>query len=355
MKKSMLIITLCTIIAAGCGAPKEETTKSDLLKPELLFTLADQYDSPDGMTIGKDGNIYLAMNCAGKDFKFANHAKIMRITADDKLEEVGTLPPHPETKVASPLGIVFGPDGSLYICDNQAFAGGTKKSRVLRMTIEDGKAVKTEVLVEGLQMANGIAVRGGSLYVNETAIDPEAKPMISGVYRFKFSELDPANVIKVTGSDDPHLFLKVETDYPNDLMKVGANGIDFDSKGNMYVCNFGEAAVIKATFKEDGTIDKVSNLCKGQGIESSDGCHIDQNDDLWVADFMGNAIVKVCTKSGDVTIVAKNEPGDGKDGALDAPSECIRRGNKVYVSNIDITYGPNAYDELQTMSVINLE
>jgi len=46
--------------------------------------------------------------------------------------------------------------------------------------------------------------------------------------------------------------------------------------------------------------------------------------------------------------------GDGKGGALDAPSECIRRGNKVYVSNIDLTFGPNTADEYQTMSVINL-
>jgi sugar lactone lactonase YvrE len=352
----MLFVIVCLSVVAGCGVPheKEKAAESKLLTPKLLYTLADQYDSPDGMTIGKDGNIYLAMNSAGKEFKFKHPAKIMRITADDKLEEVGDLPPHPETKVASPLGIVFGPDGNLYISDCQAFAGGNKKSRVLRMTIKDGKAVKTATVVEGMQMANGIAVNGDYLYVNETDIDAEAKPMISGVYRFKIADLDPDNVIKVNGMDNPYFFLKVETDYANDFMKVGANGIDFDSKGNMYVCNFGEASVLKVTLKADGSVDQVTTLCKGQGMESTDGCHIDQNDDLWIADFVGNAIAKVCTHTGGVTIVAKNQPGDGIGGALDAPSECIRRGDKVYVSNIDITHGPNTHDDLQTMSVIDL-
>jgi len=340
-------IALCMVVLAGC-------TKTQLLTPSLGFKLADQYDSPDGMTIGADGYIYLSMNSAGAEFKFPHPAKIMRISPDDKLEEFVTLPKHPETKVASPLGIVFGPDGNLYVSDNQAFAGGKQASRLLQVIIKDGKPESTGVVAEGFNMANGITTRGDYIYINETNIDADAKPMISGVYRFKVSELDPAKPIKVTGVDHANFFLKVETDYPNDLMKVGANGIDFDSKGNLYVCNFGEASVLKVTLKADGTPDKVTTLCKGQGLESTDGCHIDAEDNLWVADFMGNAVAKICTKSGKVMIVAKNKPGDGVNGALDAPSECIRRGNKVYVANIDITYGPNTADDLQTISVIEL-
>jgi len=358
-----LALTACVAMLASCQKEGECEKKASccgcggakLLTPTLGFKLADQYDSPDGMTIGKDGYVYLSMNAAGDGFKFPHPAKIMRISPDDKLEEFVTLPPHPETKVASPLGIVFGPDGNLYVSDNQAFAGGKQASRLLQVIIKDGKPESTGVVAEGFNMANGITTRGDYIYINETNIDADAKPMISGVYRFKVSELDPAKPIKVTGVDHSNFFLKVETDYANDLMKVGANGIDFDSKGNLYVCNFGEASVLKVTLKADGSVDQVTTLCKGQGLESTDGCHIDQDDNLWVADFMGNAVAKICTASGKVTIVAKNEPGDGADGALDAPSECIRRGNKVYVANIDITYGPNTADELQTISVIDLK
>jgi len=339
--------------ACGCGA-KCGCDGQKLLTPKLGFKLDDQYDSPDGMTIGADGCIYLSMNQASGGFK--HPAKLMRITPDDKLEEFLTLPPHPGTKVASPLGIVFASDGNLYVSDNQAFAGTNKASRLLQVVIKDGKPESTAVVATGLQMANGIAAAGDYVYLNETSIDADAKPMISGVYRFKLSELDPATPIAVTGVDDPNFFLKVETDYgTNDLMKVGANGIGVDSKGNIYVCNFGEASVLKVTLKDDGSIDQVTELCKGQGMESTDGLQIDAEDNLWVADFMGNAIAKICSKSGKVTIVAKNEPGDGADGSLDAPSECIRRGDKVYVANIDLTYGPNTSDDIQTISVIELK
>ena len=59
-------------------------------------------------------------------------------------------------------------------------------------------------------------------------------------------------------------------------------------------------------------------------------------------------------KKAEVVIVAKNGQTDGANGELDAPSECIRRGDKVYVSNIDLTFGPNTTDDVHTMSIIEL-
>lgn len=341
-------LAVAAITLTGC--------KSTLV-PEstTMITLPSCCASPDGMTIGKDGNIYLSINNAGEGFKFKNSGKIMRITKDDKIEHVFTLPPHPQTKVASPLGLVFAKDGNLYVSDNQAFAGGKNASRLLKITMKDNKAMKCETVAEGFMMANGITTIGDYIYINETNIDGSVKPMISGVYRFKLSELNPTQPIKVTGVNHPNFFLKVETNYKNDLMKVGANGIVADSKGNLYVCNFGESSILKVTLKSNGDVDKVTTLCKGQGLESTDGLQIDKEDNLWVADFMGNAVAYVDTENGKVNIIAKNKPGNGGLGKLDAPSECIRRGNKVYVSNIDITYGPNKADKLQTISVIKLK
>jgi len=353
------VVAICAVVLAGChgfgpfkvarmvGVPEGG------FKPKVAFELPDEHNSPDGMTIGPDYCIYLSMNNAGADFKFTHPAKILRITPDDKLEEVTTLPPHPETGVASPLGLDFGSDGNLYVSDNQAFA--TKEpgqSRLLRVIMKDGEATGCEVVATGFNMANGLACNGDYVYVCETTLDGEADPMPSGVYRFKISELDGAEPLKVTGLDDEHLLVKLMT--KNQEHKVGANGLCFDSKGNMYVCNFGDREVLKVTFVQYGTVGKVEVLAKGQGMESTDGIHADVYDNLWVADFLGNAVAMINTKGGRVTIIAKNEPGDGADGSLDAPSECIRRGNKVYVSNIDITYGPNTADEVHTISVIDL-
>lgn len=360
-------VLLASVLLSGCGnegkkpdaagkPPEAKTGKGDaaaLLKPALLAKLDESCSSPDGMCIGKDGNIYLSMN--NKNTEFKSPCKIMRITKDDLLESFCELPGHPDTKICSPLGIGFGSDGNLYVSDNQMFVKpDLGKSRVLRVVIKDGKAEKVETVVTGLNMANGLACKGDSVYVNDTTLG-STKPMPSGVYCFKISELKGDAPVAVTGLNDPHLIVKVSTENADPTYQVGANGLDFDSKGNMYVCDFGDAEVMKVTFDADGKIASAKSLAKGGGMLSADGCHTDQEGNLWIADFMGNAVAKVNCETGAVTIVAKNPPGDGVDGSLDAPSECIRRGDKVYVSNIDITYGPNAGDAVHTMSVITLK
>jgi sugar lactone lactonase YvrE len=342
---------LALIALAGCGG-----ARVDLHKPTLLFERPTDCRSPDGMCIGKDGNIYLSMNNADGAWKYPSSGRIMRITADDKLEEFSPLVADPETKTACPLGIGFGSDGNLYVSDAQNFA--TQKplaSRIQRVVIENGKPVRAEVIATNLGMANGLVCRGEYLYINDSCIDGSVSPIVSGVYRIKLSEFNPAKPLKLTGVGDPRLILTLKTKHPDH--KVGANGLDLDADGNLYVCNFGDREVWKATFTPNGTVKNFSVLAKDSGMESCDGLHVDQDGGVWVADFLGNAIFRIDSKSGTVTLIAKNghENLNELAGDLLAPSECIRRGDKVYVSNIDLTYGPNKKHKHQTMSVIQLK
>ena len=121
------------------------------------------------MTIGADGKIYLSMtNVTKPEFP----AKVVRITKDDKIEEVIDLLPHPETGVAKPLGIVFGPDGNLYVSDNQSFATDEMNmSRLLKVYMNNGIAEKCELVASGFNMSNGITVRGNELFVAETNLN----------------------------------------------------------------------------------------------------------------------------------------------------------------------------------------
>ncbi len=346
----LLLTIMLASICAACQKPDSPAPGGQaLLKPRVGFLLPAKYNSPDGMTLGKDGCIYLSMNnVVHQEYP----AMILRITPDDQLEEVITLPPHPDTKLASPLGIVFAEDGHLYVADNQAFCTKESgKSRLLRVNMKDGKATGCDVVALGLNMANGLASKGDSVYLCETTINGES-PMPSGVYRFKTSELNPASPITVSGLDDPHLVVKLLTQ--NTEHKVGANGLDFDAAGNMYVCNFGDREVIKVTFDEQGKVKTQAVFAKDQGMESCDGLHVDAEGNCWVADFLGNAVVKI-NPDGKVTIIAKNGESDGADGSLHSPSECFRRGNKVYVSNINLAYGPHQSSKIFTISVIDLD
>ncbi|VGO23374.1 SMP-30/gluconolactonase/LRE family protein [Pontiella sulfatireligans] len=354
MKIYQVVASLAVVaMLGGCTTPKKECSGvcklgGELLKPAAPIVLPNEWNSPDGMTVGKDGNIYLSINNVGDQ---SYPAKIGIIDANDKVSVFSDLPPHPETGKVSPLGIVFGSDGNLYVADNQTFV--TDKpglSRLLRINIKNGKAAGVDVVATGLQMANGVTAFGGFIAVNDTSIDT-TYPLTSGTYRFSIEELAKGPV-QVKGLGDPHLIATLKT--MNKKHQVGANGAAYSKSGELFVCNFGDAEIWKAAFNKDGSVESWKLFSKGEGLDSVDGLQIDQYGKLWTADFLGNAIACICPKSGAVKVVAKNEPGDGKGGAMDAPSECIRRGNKVYVANIDLTYGSNTSDEIHTISVFVL-
>ncbi len=323
-----------------CAAPALKT-------PRLGIDLSGQYTNPDGMTV-KDGEVWLSINnlASGKT------SCIAKITKSDTVEKIIDLPQHPETGACSALGLVFASDGNLYVSDNQNHAGkGLGKSRVLRVVFEGGKAARAEVVAVGLHAANGIAAKGDSLYVNETTFG-EGDPMDSGTYRFKLAELKADSPLKVDGTTkDPHVIFTLKT---RGAVKVGANGLCFDCCGDLFVANFGDKEIWRLTLDESGAVKEGKLFTTVACAESVDGMQYDGEGSIWFADFMGNAVIRVCTKSGAAVLVAKNPPNDGLKGELDSPSECIRLGNKVYVSNIDLSYGPHTADDKQTISIIDL-
>jgi len=315
--------------------------------------LTGNYNTPDGMAVDKAGNIFLSC----PNFNDTSPGSfILKIDKDDKISEVVKLPEHPETKKpCGPLGIDIGPDGHLYIADNQSFTTPEHKSRLLRVVMKNGKAQKVEVLVTGFIMANAVACHGDSVYVTESkfSTDP-TPPMRSGVYRFKLSELNPARPIKLKpDGKDPHVCARLKT---KNMDWVGANGLGFGPDGTMYVCNFGDAKLEAFTFTKDGKIAWHALVARGQGMKCCDGLKVDpKTGEVYIADFLGNAVHKVNPKSGQVTTIMKNGNTDGRRGLLDRPSEPCIRGNKLYVANIDLPLAGNRTDEPNTITVIELQ
>jgi sugar lactone lactonase YvrE len=314
--------------------------------------LPETFASPDGLTLGKDGNLYVSITQRATNWK--HPAKIARIDANDAISDFFVFPPDPKSGKAAPMGIVFGSDGHLYVSDNQSFTNEGGRSSLVRVIIENAKPVRSERVATGINAANGITRWKDYIYVAEPDLRVPGKNL-SGVYRFAISELNAAAPVQVTGLGDPHLILVVNT---RNKAARGANGIGFDSRGNLYVNNFGDSEVLRYTFDAKGTVaskEVFANL-KNKGALSVDGLQIDSDDNLWIADIIGNAVFRLSTETGRITFVAKSPvPNDGSDGALDTPSECIRRGDKLYVSNIDLPIAPSTADSVQTISVISLK
>ena len=107
------------------------------MKKSTLFTKLPEYVStPDGMTIAPNGDLILACpNYADQSLPGC----ILRIDTNKNIKKWFDVPTHPETGLASPMGIAFGPDGDLYICDNQGWPGKPeliRKGRILRIRFE---------------------------------------------------------------------------------------------------------------------------------------------------------------------------------------------------------------------------
>ncbi len=326
-------------------------------QPKLLLVLPDCCNTPDGMTLLADGNVILSV----PNFNDKKQPPVLvKITKDNKAELFMKLPPHPDTGRIGPMGIRVAPCGDLYLADNQLFHHPDGKSmlygtsRLLRIPVKDGKPGEPVVVAEGLNVANGVDIHDGYVYLTETMLVPESKPLVSAVLRFKLGEENLK--LKSPLKDDPHVITTFTTQHKT--IPFGADGVALDAKGNLFVGDFADAVVYKIVLDKSGKAASKTVFAKSPLMKSCDGMVCDKKTGkLYLADMVGNA-VQVISPDGSVQTLAKSPDGDGANGGLEAPCEVLLRGNEVIVSNMDFVVdgGVNTKAEPPyTMSVIKLD
>lgn len=320
---------------------------------ELLLRLPDYCNTPDAMVLLPDGNLVLSV----PNFNDVEAgAYIVQITPENQVEKLVELPRHPVTgKLVGALGICLAPGGDLFLADYQMT--GERQSRVLRISMENGKVVGVKPVITGFHVSNGVAVHDGCLYVTDTQIDAEAKPATSGVYRFELSELrgDPIQLAEKE-TEDPH-FLDV-IHVHDESLPLGADGLCFDKQGNLYVSNFADGTVHRFQFDQHGNVATNEVFARAPFMKSADGMEMDPKTGvIYVADSRANAIQMVYP-DGSVKTLAQNGDTDGLDGGMDQPCEARLRGRELIVSNMDWPV-PGAVNQKHTtpatLSVIALD
>lgn len=351
MLATFVILALCS----STNSPSEEPTR---LSPRLLLTLPDCCATPDGMAIDREGNLVVA--CPN----FADPKRpgcLLWIGRDLRAEKWVEVPPLASSGHAYPMGLAFGPDGDLYVCDNQNWATGNgqngerNEGRLLRLRIRNGQVEKMTVVASQISHPNGVRVRNGRVFITVSLLPKVRRAdglLTSAVYAF---DLDDHDVAIANTLDDRNLLVSLVT--RNRDCQYGADGIEFDSHGSLYVGNFGDGALHKYTFNAQGGIASQSVFAKTDlaarmtdtafrakmveaKMRTTDGMCIDDHDRIYVADFSNNAICRV-SPAGEITILAQSPDCRAAAGGLDQPGEPILWNGKLVASCFDMVTGPD--------------
>ncbi|MBW8015904.1 MAG: hypothetical protein FVQ82_06930 [Planctomycetes bacterium] len=351
---AVLLLAVLVVCFMGCE-PKEKDPHS--YKPTLFLSLDQSNDTPDAMTMAPDGSIILA--CPNfQDEK--NVGVLMTIGKDNKAELFYTIPPQGDSTHARPMGLDYGPDGNIYVADNQYFTDKDHKSRLLRIVIEDGKPVRTEVAVDGFKLSNAVIWKGDDIYVSDTFFDLEDKPGASGIYKISKADMDAGTVTLKPNAQDERLIAQFVTIPNHRDDPAGADGLTFDSEGNLYTGMFGDGEMYKIEFNEDGTAKEKEPkpFFKDDKLTCVDGIFYDKKRDVIIVTDSEKNAIHLVTTDGKRTLLWENDDADGSDGLLDQPCEPLVRGDELIIVNFDYPFPGlknTEHDTHHTLSVIKLK
>lgn len=333
MKKTLTLALLTGGLLAGCQDHRLFPSQNQNIQPTIAYSFPEPYNTPDGLALAPDNSMLLSVNNAGNP---AYPAKILRLT-DSGYAEFATPPPSPATGKASPFDLAYGPDGNVYYADNQFNNDPNFKSRLMRINIVNGQPTTIEAVVENFRQSNGMVWKGNTLYVTDSQWDLPGVDNGSAVFRFSLAELSAANgnnTIKLVPlTVDVHILTTFQTDLSRFGDDLGADGIDFDSQGNLFTGLFGDGNLYKLTLNADGTLASKTLFAQ---LPCVDGLVINRaTDNLYVCDAKNNA-VRIVSPAGQSLVLAQNGDTDGSDGRLDEPAEPLLRNNRLYIANFDV-------------------
>ena len=347
---AMVVVAAGMVACAGCGLAGQSK-----YRPKVFLELPEYVHLPDGMALDPQGNIILACPNYYQDQRYP--AVLVKILPNKDWHIWMQMPILPDTNRSGPMGLEFGPDGNLYVADLQYFWDKDYKSRLIRVNVKDGKAVSTDVVVDGFKLSNAVRWKGNHVYVSDTFFDLPDKPNMSGIYRFSLDELKGKTITLKPNAQDPHLIAQFKTIPHERGDNAGADGLCFDGQGNLYCSLFGDGAIYKITFDAQGNVKSNECIVRDKRLPCGDGMVYDKKRDrIYIADSQSNAI-HILQPNGKLTTLWENDDSDGSDGLLDQPCEPFVFGNKLLISNFDGNFPGlknKSHDAFHHLSVIDL-
>ena len=355
---------ICVVLFSGflnlCAQEKKQEIQeikyvesARRIKPTLFADLGESCQTPDGMAMDRKGNLFLSITNPISFDKYGS--KILTFDKNDKpVTWFDKLPVHPITKKVHPMGMEFGPDGNLYLMDNQFFAGKENFSRLIRIVVANGTPKYAEVLAEGFNFGEAVRWYGNRVYITDALFENRRE---SGIYSFSLKELNKGKII-LDKKTKPNYLVTVFTLKPEVTKRtIGIDGIAFDKKGNLYAGNFGDGVITKLEFTKNGLLKSKTVVFDSDIIKCCDGFYYDEkSNSIFIANYDNNSVHQLDLNKNTITTIWENDSADGADGQLDNPCETILYKGKLLVVNYDTFPGEKnrGIDTFHTISSFDL-
>ena len=294
------------------GSPASAWDRSDV---DVLTVLPDAQpgtpSSVEGLTVGPDGNIYVAT------FGFNSQGALTGNSVLYVIRPNGTLLRQVTIANSSPhmLGLRFNPlNGFLLVLD---FGAGT----VLHVNPETGAS---SVFVPAIQNSG----------LNALTFDKLGNAYISDSFNGVIWKVGPNGGAPTAWSNDPLLSPGTGLTPP-----FGANGVEFSNDGKtLFVANTAFHQIIQIPVNTNGSAGTASVFITG--INAPDGIAIDHDGNMWICANQEDDIV-VVDKTGKVIAKLGDFDGFSRDGVargllFPASLAFSLDGRKLYVSNLTL-------------------
>ena len=181
----------------------------------------------------------------------------------------------------------------------------------------------------------------------------DAKPFVTGAKGANGINFDAEGHLWISGGDQnavyhapptggaAHVFAKgyasLSTDTTMPVRVYVTNGLGIDSKGAVYTANTGTGEITRIEVKPGRVAGNIAPLAKDTRLLGADGIVVTAGDTLYVTANFSNTIAKI-DPAGNVTVLAADEAHE----MLRFPAELKKLGSTVYVTNLNFPVGRNA-------------
>lgn len=312
----MMKVIWCAAVLLGLVTAAPPASAWDRGDVDVLTVLPDaqpgQPSSVEGLTVGPDGNVYVATFGFNTTGALSGNAVLYVIKPDGRLLrqiQIQGSSPHV-------LGLRFNPvNGFLLVLD---FGSG----KVLHVDPVSGTS-------------SVFATVPGSSGLNALTFDKAGNAYISDSFQGIIWKVGPSGGTPTIWSSNSALLGPGTGLTP----PFGANGVEFSNNGKvLFVANTALHEIIQIPVNPDGTAGSASVFITG--INAPDGIAIDRNDNIWICANQEDDIVvidktgKVIAKLGDFNGFDKNGVASGL--LFPASLAFSLDGKTLYVSNLTL-------------------